>query len=173
MEMDILFKNTHTRTKDVVKEMFRYLLFCRGTSITAFALFGLCFVLNIVPVFFLEFYEVNLYILIFIPIYMIIYGILYAMQVNITLKRDIEIYGKPVDVETSVTDECIHLTASSGSVNKIEFHSIKYAAHTKNLILLMTKAKLIVAFRKDSFSVGTKDEFIAFLKSKGIKVKGK
>lgn len=173
MEMDVLFKNTHTRTKGVVKEMFGYWLFGRRLMIALFALWGVIFVANILPVFFFENYEASIYIVIFVPTYMIFYWILYAMQVKITLKRDVEIYGQPVDIETSVTDECIHLEASSGSVNKIEFHSIKYAAHTKNLILLITKAKHIVVFGKDSFSIGTKDEFVAFLKDKGIKVKGK
>jgi hypothetical protein len=53
------------------------------------------------------------------------------------------------------------------------FDKIKGAVQTKNLILLRTKANMIWIFRKDSFSVGSKEEFISFLKNKGIKVKGK
>ena len=44
---------------------------------------------------------------------------------------------------------------------------------TKNLILLHSKAKLIYIFRKDTFTKGTKNDFIAFLKDKGVKINRK
>ena len=44
-------------------------------------------------------------------------------------------------------------------------------SQTKNLILLKSRANLIYILRKDTFTKGTKDDFIAFLRSKGIKVK--
>lgn len=42
---------------------------------------------------------------------------------------------------------------------------------TKNLILLQSKASLIYIFRKDTFTKGTTDDFVIFLRSKGIKIK--
>ena len=87
------------------------------------------------------------------------------------VKRDSEVHGKEISVETIVTNECIQNTASTGAVNKLEYDKIRSAVKTKNLILLRSKANLIYIFRKDTFSKGTTDEFIAFLTSKGIKVK--
>ena len=86
------------------------------------------------------------------------------------VKRDIEVHGKEISVETIVTDDFIQNKASTGAVNKLELNRIKNAAQTKNLILLRSKANLIFIFRKDTFTKGSKDDFIAFLKTKGIKV---
>ena len=60
-----------------------------------------------------------------------------------------------------------------GGADTVEFNKIKNAIQTKNYILLRSKANLIYIFCKDTFTVGTKEEFVSFLRAKGIKVKGK
>jgi len=87
------------------------------------------------------------------------------------VKRDAEVHGKEISVETIVTDAFIQNTATTGAVNKLEYDKIRNVVQTKNLILLRSKANLIYIFRKDTFTKGTKDDFIAFLKVKGFKVK--
>ena len=108
---------------------------------------------------------------IFVPLFLLFQLYCYFRQVNTMVKRDSEVHGKEISVETIVTNEYIQNTASTGAVNKLEYDKIRSAVKTKNLILLRSKANLIYIFRKDTFSKGTKDEFIAFLASKGIKVK--
>lgn len=49
--------------------------------------------------------------------------------------------------------------------------TIVKAVQTENLILLRSKANLIYIFRKDTFIKGTHEEFIMFLRGKGIKIK--
>ena len=107
------------------------------------------------------------------PLFWVLQLVLYFRQVNLLIKRDHELHGKDIEVEVIVTDTFIQNTASTGSVNKIEYEKIKGAVQTKNLIILRSKANLLYIFRKDTFEVGTKDDFIVFLKAKGIKVKGK
>ena len=87
------------------------------------------------------------------------------------VKRDNEVHGKEISVETVITNEYIQNTATTGTVNSVGYDKIRNAVQTKNLILLRSKANLIYIFRKDTFMKGTKDEFIAFLGTKGIKVK--
>ena len=89
------------------------------------------------------------------------------------IKRDNEVYGKEIKVETIVTDSFIQITASTEAVSQIEYHKFKGAFQTKNLVVLRSKARLLYIFDKNTFEVGTVEEFISFLKTKGIKVKGK
>ena len=87
------------------------------------------------------------------------------------VKRDSEVHGKEISVETIVTNEYIQNTASTGAVNKLEYDKIRNSVQTKNLILLRSKANLIYIFRKDTFTKGNKEDFISFLNGKGVKIK--
>ena len=95
------------------------------------------------------------------------------MTVKTTLKRDIELFGKPLSGVTKVTCDSIITEAEFAGNTETGLDKIKCAHQTKNLILVRTKARLIFIFRKDGFSIGTKEDFVAFLKNKGIKVRGK
>ena len=99
--------------------------------------------------------------------------LLYHLSLNRTLKRDLEMLGKPADGTFKVTNDSIIGEGANGAVTETSFDNMKSAAQTKNLIILRTKANLLFIFRKDGFSIGTKEDFVAFLKNKGIKVRGK
>ena len=74
-------------------------------------------------------------------------------------------------IKTTVTDECVCITAPDGASGKLEYCNVNKAIQTKNLIILETKAKLFYVFAKDGFTKGSKEDFVAFLQSKGIKIK--
>ncbi len=170
--MDVLFENTHVRTKELVKEIYSYFYFRRKLSIFGWVVFGLSFVINLVCAIFGDSCSTtSTIILILAPFIAILPLYAYIRQVNIVVKRDKEVHGKEIEVTTVVTDEFIQQTASTGSINKITFDNIKVVIQTKNLILLRSKANLLYIFRKDMFIVGDESEFISFLKNKGIKVK--
>ncbi len=168
--MDILFKNTHTRTKELTKEMYRYFYFQRTSTIVVFVLLSLSFLANAVSG--ILGYSYSIVVLVGVPLLILSRIFFCAYQVNTMRKRDREMSEQDIEVETMVTNEYVQNTAL-GSTAKIGLDKIKYATRTKNLILLHTKANLIYIFRKDTFTVGSYDQFMAFLKSKGIKVKGK
>ena len=168
--MDVLFRNTHTRTKELTKEMYRYFYFQQKSSIVIYVLLSVCFLANAVSG--ILGYTYSLAVLAGVPLLILFRIFLYTCQVNTMRKRDQEMSEQDIEVETVVTDEYVQSTALGGH-SKIGLDKIKRATRTKNLILLHTKANLIYIFRKDSFTVGNYDEFIAFLKNKGIKVKGK
>ena len=104
---------------------------------------------------------------------MLLPSLFYHFQVKTVIARDLETHGKAVGVEITVTDEFIESKASTGAVCKLDYGNIRVAVQTKNLIILRTRANLLYNFKKDSFTVGRAEEFLLFLKSKGIKVKGK
>ena len=168
-EVEILFKNSFVRNKEVLKEVYRYYYFQRWYIILCFVLLGISFIIN---VFCLIFYGVGAWsIIILVPLFVLFSIIRYFRQINTIVKREKETTGEETAVEIIVTDNYMQGTASSGSVIKPEYSAFKNGHQTKNLILLRSKANLVYVFRKDSFTLGTAPEFIEFLKGKGIKVK--
>ena len=167
--MEILFKNSYIRNKELAKEIYRFYYFQRKWLVVCYVLIILSFLANILIAIFEE--TVNWGVLVFIPLYFLFQVYCYFLQVNTMVKRDSEFHGKEISVETIVTNEYIQNTASTGAVNKLEYDKIKNVAQTKNLILLRSKANLIYIFRKDTFAKGNKEDFADFLRSKGIKIK--
>lgn len=167
--MEIVFKNSYVRNKELAKEIYGYYYFKRKWLVVCNVFVFASFIANILVAIFEQIYNWEAFIL--IPLYFLIQFYCYFSQVNTMIKRDDEVHGKEISVETIVTDSFVQTTASTGAVNKLEFDRIRNAVQTKNLVLLRSKANLIYIFRKDSFEKGSTDEFITFLKTKGVKIK--
>lgn len=165
--MEILFENSYVRNKELAKEIYFYSYFQRKLIVVFYILLAVSFSTNIYLIIFKQIY--NWSVLILVPSFLLfqIYG--YFRQVNLAVKRDNEVSRKEIVVETIVTNEYIQNTDSTGAVNRLEYNNIKSVVQTKNLILLYSKANLIYVFRKDTFTKGTKDEFITYLRNMGIK----
>ncbi len=99
--------------------------------------------------------------------------ILYFRHIRLSARRNNEISSVPISVITLVHENSLELAASNGSTINIELSKIRSAVQTKNYIVLRSDARLLYSFRKDGFTKGTKEDFLAFLKGKGIKVRGK
>ena len=169
--METLFKNEYTRDRSLVKEVYRYFYFKRKIYIFVYALLGADFLLAL---YLAIFQKQNVYgLLIGTPILMLLPSILYFVQVKTVIARDLETHGKAVSVALSVTDEFIESKASTGSVYKLDYSSIRVVLQTKTLILLRSRANLVYIFKKDSFTVGRAEDLLLFLKSKGVRVRGK
>lgn len=167
--MEILFKNGYIRNKELVKEIYRFYYFQRKWLVVCYVLISLSFFANILIALFEQ--TVNWGVLIFVPLFFLFQLYCYFRQVNTMVKRDSEVHGKEIAVETVVTNEYIQNIASTGAVNKLEYDKIRNVAQTKNLILLRSKANLIYIFSKDNFTKGNKEDFVRFLRSKGVKIK--
>ena len=169
VSVEVLFENSYTRNKELLKEIYGYHYFKRKSVVVALVALALCFVANIVVALLGDAYNIEF--IIIIPLFFAFHVYLYNRQVYTVLKRDQEVHGKEITVQTIVTNDFIQNTSSTGSVNKLEYNKIKKAVQTKGLILLLSDAKLFYIFKKDSFTVGNKEEFISFLKYKGVKIK--
>ena len=167
--MEILFENSYVRNKELAKEIYRYYYFRRKWLVVCYALLLLSFLGNILISIVEKTYNWGVFI--FVPLYFLFQFYCYFRQVNTMVKRDSEVHGKEISVETIVTNEYIQNTASTGAVNKLEYDKIRNSVQTKNLILLRSKANLIYIFRKDTFTKGNKEDFAHFLRSKGVKIK--
>lgn len=174
---EILFENSHVRDKATVKEMYSYEFFKKPKQIVLFALLAF-FVILYVGVNIWEYVYYGIWSMeywIFVPWLLIslLEFLMYKVSVKTTLKRDLEVCGKELEAKFKVTSDSIIGESMTGSVTETGFDKIKSAVQTKNLIILRSKANLLFVFRKDGFSIGTKEDFVAFLKNKGIKVRGK
>lgn len=169
--METLFKNEYTRDRSLVKEVYKYFYFKRKIYIFAYALWGANFLLALYLALFQNQYRYGP--LIGAPLLMLLPSLFYHFQVKTVIARDLETHGKAVGVEITVTDEFIESKASTGSVYKLDYSSIRVVLQTKNMILLRSRANLIYIFKKDSFTVGRAEDLLLFLKSKGVRVRGK
>lgn len=94
----------------------------------------------------------------------------YSQSLKITVARDKELAnGRDMVTEIFVFDDKIEHTAL-GNSQALGFESIKRVQQSQNYIYVISNAKLVYIFKKDSFTLGTPEEFIEFLKSKGIKI---
>ena len=167
--MEVLFENSYVRDKKFAKDIYKYLYFHRVSIIVSYVFLSLIFCANILLWIFEEYY--NLFVLVLVPSLFAFRLYSYFRSVKLMVKRDSEVHGKEVTVESVVTGEGIQSSVSTGSVSTLAIGNIKKAVNTKKFILLHTEAKMIHIFPKDTFTKGNAEDFIKFLKDKGIKVK--
>lgn len=166
--MEILFENRYVRNKDLAKEMYRYLIFQRRVMVVSYVFILLALLINLAAILVYKIY--NWEIIILALLLLLFQAFRYYFGVKSFARRDQEAFGKELEVQTIVTADHFECTASNGAVTQVTFDKIKRAVRTKNLILLQTQARLLYILRGDAFTKGTKEEFVAFLRSKGIKV---
>lgn len=168
--MDVMFENSYIRTKELFKEIYRFIYFKRPVYIFFDILLGLSFLANIVCL--IYGYQFNNIPLIIVPLFYSIQFYKYFKAVNVSIKRDNEINpDTPFHVNTIVTKEFFQSATSTGSVNQLKFSQIKKAIQTKNLILLLSQANIIYILKKDAFTKGNHIEFIHFIETIGIQIK--
>ena len=172
--MEGLFCNKFVRDEDTAKEVYVYWYFKKPLLIVVYsiiALYSLVCILGFILDFDSAKEALGVFVIgIFVFVFMIVS---YHSQAKAMVQRDKEMSGgKPLCCEISVSENEITLSALD-SRSSVAMSNIKSAFETENYIVVLTKARLMFIFKKDSFTKGDAESFIAFLKEKGIKVKGK
>lgn len=171
---EIRFVNSFVRDKSTAKEIYGWWYYKRPLFVAFYiimALYLLSFILGFtfapgemlgdIPVF------------AFIIFGIFIFNLSYFSQVRAMVKRDAEMSGGRELLSTVTVSDSEAVVTSFDSRTAISLEKMRYAFATKNYIVLVTKARLMMILKKDAFTVGDTDGFISFLQSKGIKVKGK
>ena len=167
--MEILFKNTYTKTEEWIKEINKYTFFKRPIFLVLYLLCFLALCFGVYKILFLHIIDI---LLLFVPIWWVILVLLLYFKTNKnTLNRNRELYGENAEVVSEITKESIKQVHSNGTQYHIYYDTIKKGYQTKNYILLHSKANILYTFKKDGFSVGNEEEFLMFLRNKGIKIK--
>ena len=172
--MEALFKNKFVRDENTAKEIYGYWYFKKPLMIVVYAVLGV-YALSCILGFIIDFNSAKEAMPVFamIVFFTAFIFISYRSQVKAMVQRDKEMSGgDALCCEISVSDDEIILTALE-SRSPVSMGNLKSAFMTKNYIVVITKARLMFILKKDSFTKGDAESFIAFLKEKGIKVKGK
>ena len=167
--MEILFKNSFIKTEEWIKEVNKYAFFKRPIFVVFHLLIFLALCWGIYKLLFLRIIDI---LFLFIPIWWFFLFLFFYFKINkTTLKRNKEIYGDNSEVVSEVTKDSIKQVHSNGTQYQIYYDIIKKGYLTQNYILLHSKANILYTFRKNGFSIGNEEEFLKFLRNKGIKIK--
>lgn len=166
--METLFENKYTRNKEWAKEIWTYNLFFAPFSLIVNSLIAFLFVIG---VFYTLMNDFSLLWAVIVPIAWFAFVIfLCNRNIALTVKRDIEMYGKTIDATVIVTNDNIKVSNTSGVDARLNYCDVKKSVITKNYIFLLSKTNTVYTFRKNSFTVGNQEQFISFLNYKGIKI---
>ncbi|MBR3845796.1 MAG: YcxB family protein [Clostridia bacterium] len=167
-----LFKNRFVRDENSIKEMYRNVFFSltRLRPLIIFAAIISLFLL-LSHIFKDSFGKPTpIYICIFVLIGLVAGTVInYRRSVKISVQREKELDSNGhIAQELSVFDDRITLQAR-GNTLSIQFENIKCFIITNNYIYVVSKGQIWYDLKKDSFTLGSAEEFIEFLRSKGIK----
>ena len=166
--MERLFENTYVRDIEWAKDIYSYLYFRRLIMIVInilMLLYLFAGIYNSVAESFADWYFI-LVPIIWFPV--VVFA--YRKNVKTAINRDLELHGQPIEVTVIVTEDVIKQSQSTGSEFQLNYRDIKKAVQTKKYIYLLSKTSTIYSFKKSAFSIGCLNDFLTFLKSKGIKV---
>lgn len=172
--MEARFENRFVRDKNTAREIYGWWFYKRPLFVFVYvymAIYMLFFALA--AVFTPESVGEVIPIVICILICVAAFAFSYFSQVRAMVKRDAEMSGGGELVCTVTVDDTEAVVTALDSRTAIGLENVKFAFATGGYIVLVTKARLMIILKRDSFTLGTSDGFIAFLKEKGIKVKGK
>lgn len=169
---NILFENSFLRDRETAKEIYSYHFFKRKLMKVFFILCGVYAVSFIIGCI-VNFENAkdmafSFFCILFAAVMTII---AYNLQVKQMVARDKEMsHGEGFSVCLTVSDSEVAITTPVGT-QSVALSDVKSAVETKGLISLVTKANFMYVLRKDSFTKGSYEEFVAFLGQKGIKIK--
>ena len=88
---------------------------------------------------------------------------------DLAYKKDLEKNkGNPTEMQIVVTKEDIDVYTNTEKISNIDFKNIEKTVKTKNYYILISKAKLGIALKKDGFTKGTQNQFEEFLRKKNL-----
>ena len=167
--MQPLFECRFADDKEWAKDIYGLIHLRRPLLWVADAVLLVCFLFGIYTAVVWQY--VDYLLLIGAPMMVSVRFVLYGIQTKLVIKRQVEMYGKTVENVWTVTDDEMTASMSSGAEYHVHYADVKRAVQTKKFVYLWSKTRTVYSFKKDGFTVGTADEFIEFLKSKGIRVK--
>ena len=172
--MEIHFENKYTRDKDSIREYLNYFCFKRPLLMVLNIFLAFIFLFTAASFFYPPIFPFSaskdLYIV--LPLFIWTVNILrYFKALKLSVMRDREINnGNPIDMHYIVSDEKVEVCCESiETKNSVYLSQLKKVVKTKNFIILITEAKLSLVLKKDSFTKGTPDELLSFLRKKGFK----
>lgn len=165
--METKFENHYVRDKEWANDIFSYISFRRPIHIVIYILSALSLGIGIYNLIVYYYLQIVLFLVPVIWGGLLLY--IYFKNKKATMKRDIELHGKAIEVDMYVTDEAIEMKQSTGSVTTLKYADIKKVVRTSKFYYVWSKSNMLYTFKKSGFSKGNAEEFLSFLRDKGIK----
>lgn len=165
--METLFVNQYYRTAEVDKEIYKVLYLQR---ISIYLYFGYMLLLGIIMYILYGIFPLIL-VLVIILAYCIALFFGYRKTVKTSCKRTEETLGPNPLMYIEIAADQIRTFGPRGYRGEYNYYQLKKVIQTKNLILLQTNANLVHILHKQGFSPASCEDFLQFLRSKGLKVK--
>lgn len=175
--MNPLFEVRYVQDKALLQSFYRRIILRSPIAIFSYVFSAICLI-NIGKVLLaIQFVEVSgwqtsiAYYLVIIAILLGIQWFTYHQRVKMVLNQELELnQGMLMQRRIVVTESSITVHIQDNP-QELSFASFRKVYETKTLILLITKAKQACIFPKASFILGTPEEFLTFLRSKGFQIR--
>ncbi len=172
--METRFENRFARDKNTAKEIYGWWFYKRPLFVFFYVYMAIYFSFFIATAILSPGSIADaLPIVICIIVIIAAFAFSYFSQVNAMVKRDAELSGGGELMCTVTVSDSEAVITALDSRTAIGLENVKYAFTTVGYIVLVTKARLMIILKKDSFTLGDADSFIAYLIGRGIKVRGK
>lgn len=167
--MENCFISTYVRNKERIKDLFRWYVYGRRWVIAVHSVLGAALILNSVCAIFDRSISMLITNVILLAVVELLRLRNYQTAVKLTLQRDLESnQGQPVQLTVTVRDDIIHVEDASGQGHDVPLSQMKWAVKTKKMVVIRTKAKVLFQLPNDTFTQGTPEGLIAYLRAKGI-----
>ena len=169
---ETIFENAFTRDESTLRETFRYAFFKSPLMILYYILTAIYIPQGILFLIFNPYrgpLDVAIFAVVAFGYAVLIYK--YRISVKTLIKRDKEMaHGEAFTVNLKVYDDKISIVTPASN-QSVEFENIKYAFATQNYVTVVTKAGFMYIFKKNCFTKGYEEDFIAFLRGKNVKIR--
>lgn len=169
--MKTLFENKYTCTQEIYEEIYRHfyfrhpLYFGIGIALILFALLT-----NAISI--MSMGTPNLPSIAFLLVYYVLLSIVCKSSAKKRYQSDLKVnMNKPLAATFTFREDAIALKFSNSSVTTTPYTDIKKVTQTKELLMLVTKDRVSLTLKKNSFKNGTLEAFKKFLETKNIIVK--
>ena len=142
--METLFENRYVRTKEHIKEMYRYILFVGSGAIASHILTLVLVAINVAIIVTDKSMSSYSYIVLFVIITFPLMRVMnYVRAVNFTVNKDMELNnGGMAYISLDVGEDIFTFTSTSGSRSDVSYMELRSVKQTKNLILLSTDTNI-------------------------------
>ena len=165
----MLFENEYLPDRAWAEETYGYLYF--RTPLRAFflALMGCVLFLGVCAFF----YDTSAFVYVLIAAAFFCINLLhYRRSVKLHVSRMMEMYGSIPVTKLSVDESgTVRHKASTGAEASFPISAIKRVYVSRHYIFLRSGTNLVFSFRRDGFTVGKEQDFLAFLRAHGVRAK--
>lgn len=171
--MQTIFENQFTYTKEYYKEYYQYICFKRPIMLAINIILSINFIVSILSIMFpqLNALDTNMaeaniatvLIIICLQIYVYFKSKRHAYNKRFEINK-----GKPRTLKILINERDISVLMNSEKNINLEFKDIEKIIETKNYYILISKAKSVIALKKDGFIKGNSNEFKQFLRKQKI-----